>query len=129
MISKEERKERIIKNLKQNTKNIIVNDFINEYADIFSEVLFNDVCAYYEIDEEYNEEVLRIIITIIGGVTVRITTDKDEDGKIYCIFTIVLDHTVLVSDTLPPIELKDKLISVIDKIHKVQKEDTCQTDK
>lgn len=129
MISKEERKERIIKNLKQNTKNIIVNDFINEYADIFSEVPFNDVCAYYEIDEEYNEEVLRIIITIIGGVTVRITTDKDEDGKIYCIFTIVLDHTVLVSDTLPPIELKDKLISVIDKIHKVQKEDTCQTDK
>lgn len=125
-MTKKERKERIIENLKLNTKDVAINDFINEQIEIFSEVPFNDVCVYYEIDEEYNDEELRIILTIKGDVKVRITIVKEEDGNIYCIFNLAIDHTVLVADELPQIELKDKLLSVIEKISKVEKEDNSK---
>lgn len=126
MTKKKERKERIIENLKLNTKDVAINDFINEQIEIFSEVPFNDVCVYYEIDEEYNDEELRIILTIKGDVKVRITIVKEEDGNIYCIFNLAIDHTVLVADELPQIELKDKLLSIIEKISKVEKEDNSK---
>lgn len=125
-MTKKERKERIIENLKLNTKDVAINDFINEQIEIFSEVPFNDVCVYYEIDEEYNDEELRIILTIKGDVKVRITIVKEEDGNIYCIFNLAIDHTVLVADELPQIELKDKLLSIIEKISKVEKEDNSK---
>lgn len=125
-MTKKERKERIIENLRLNTKDVAINDFINEQIEIFSEVPFNDVCVYYEIDEEYNDEELRIILTIKGDVKVRITIVKEEDGNIYCIFNLAIDHTVLVADELPQIELKDKLLSIIEKISKVEKEDNSK---